>query len=320
MKKYPLSDHYNGKRFFNEDRSVQLKIRLLDILKFKFLHKKAPWPTFIPNTVQPQLPLELAPNKAAITFVNHATLLIQFSDLNILTDPVFSKRVSPLSWLGPKRVRHPGVTLAELPRIDLVTISHNHYDHLDLPSLRQLNQRHQPLFVVPLGNARLLQSIGITKVIELDWWQTIDMKGGKLSLTPAQHWSARGLHDQHKSLWGSFVFSYQKIQIYFAGDTGYSSHFTAIYKKFGAMTVSLLPIGAYEPRWLMKYQHMNPDEAVQAHLALHSQLSIGMHFGTFSLANEAYEDPILDLAKSLQSRGLPQKDFITLEPGETKLI
>lgn len=320
MTKYPLSDHYDGKHFFNEDKTVFLNNSLINVLKWRLGEKKTSWPKFISDTFQPNLPTQVATNQAAITFINHATLLVQFTELSILTDPVFSKRVSPLSWIGPKRIRAPGIAIHDLSNIDVVTISHNHYDHLDLASLKKLHHLYQPIFIVPLGNKYLLRSIGIVNVIELDWWQSVTIKNCKITLTPAQHWSARGLHDRCKSLWGGFIYNYYPCQIYFAGDTGYNQHFKKIYEKFGAMNVSLLPIGAYEPRWFMKTQHMNPAEAVQAHLDLQSELSIGMHFGTFALTNEGHNDPVIALQENLNHRHISQDDFITLQHGETKII
>lgn len=320
QKPFPISDHCDGKRFFNVDPSLELKNHLLNFLKWKMKDKKTPWPKFIENHVKPHLPEQIEKGKAAITFINHATLLIQFSDLNILTDPVFSKRVSPLNWLGPKRIRPPGVALKDLPKIDVISISHNHYDHLDLPSLKKLNHLFKPLFIVPLGNAKLLNSVGIKNVRELDWWESIHINHCAITLTPAQHWSARGLRDRNKTLWGGFIYHHYKQQIFFAGDTGYSQHFKEIFKKFGAMSISLLPIGAYEPRWFMKNHHMNPEESVLAHIDLHSQLSIGMHFGTFCLTNEGYENPVRELKNSLNLYHVPEEEFFTLQQGETKII
>ena len=163
--------HHNGKRFVNQDRTIHLQNGWLNVLKWYFKGQKQPWPKYIKNHHQIKLPANIAPHAAAITFINHPTVLIQFNSLTIITDPVFSKRVSPLSWLGPKRIREPGLTLAQLPKIDVVTVSHNHYDHMDLASLKQLHQDHHPLFIVPLGNAKFLKKSGIKNVIELDWWQ-----------------------------------------------------------------------------------------------------------------------------------------------------
>jgi len=317
--KFTVSDHCDGERFSNA-HGIKLKNSLRNILKWKFQHKKTPWPAFIADHVEPRLPSEVKADQVAVSFVNHATLLIQFSELNILTDPVFSKRVSPLSWIGPKRVREPGIALEKLPEIHVVSISHNHYDHLDLASIKKLNKRFKPIFVVPLGNAELLNSAGVENIVELDWWQSVIIRNCTISLTPAQHWSARGLHDRNQTLWGGFVYDFKDLRVFFAGDTGYNSHFKEIFEHFGAMNVSLLPIGAYEPRWFMQDQHMNPEESVQAHLDLHSKTSIGMHFGTFSLTNEGHDVPVQELKESLRRHQLPDQDFQTLRHGETILL
>lgn len=318
--KFPITDHCNGEKFFNHHHSSMPKNNLFNLLKWKIGDKKKSWPKFIPNHIKPNLPADIKSDQTAISFINHASLLIQFSELNILTDPVFSKRVSPISWMGPKRVRAPGIALKNLPKIDVVTISHNHYDHLDINSIKKLNQLFKPLFIVPLGNAKLLKSAKIANIIELDWWKSITIKNYSITLTPAQHWSARSLHDKNKALWGGYIYRSAHQQVFFAGDTGYSDHFKEIFKRFGPMAMSLLPIGAYEPRWFMKYHHMNPEEAVLAHIDLHSAMSIGMHFGTFHLANEGHEDPIDDLNNSLQKHHISNKKFITLNQGETKII
>lgn len=307
-------------RFTNQDPNVILQNGLINALKWRFGTKKQPWPQHLSNTHPVSLPASITPNTAAITFINHATVLMQCHTLTIITDPVFSERVSPVRWLGPKRVREPGLTLAQLPKIDVVTISHNHYDHMDLASLKKLQQDHQPLFIVPLGNASLLKKIGITKVIELAWWQSHRLSADTfITLVPAQHWSGRTLRDRNKTLWGGFIYEVQQLTLYFAGDTGYNQHFKEIYQYFGAIDLCLLPIGAYEPRWFMKHHHINPAEAVLAHQDLHAHVSIGMHFGTFSLTNEAIDQPINDLNRSLRHHGLSADDFKTLEHGETYL-
>jgi L-ascorbate metabolism protein UlaG (beta-lactamase superfamily) len=314
---YPKSDHYDGKHFFNQDKSVDLKTGFKNVLKWYLKDKKHPWPKVVENTFKANLNNDVKANEAAITFINHATLLVQLDQLNILTDPVFSKRVSPVSWMGPKRIREPGLKLEELPKIDVVTISHNHYDHMDLASIKKLHGLFEPLFIVPLANAKFLHKIGIKKVIELDWWENCLVKDCLITLVPAQHWSGRTLRDRYQSLWGGFVYSCQDIKIYFAGDTGYNNHFKEIYQRFGAMDISLLPIGAYEPRWFMQAQHINPEEAVLAHIELNSKVSIGMHFGTFALANEGLEHPVQDLNISLEKYQLTEKDFLVLDHGET---
>jgi L-ascorbate metabolism protein UlaG (beta-lactamase superfamily) len=319
MKKvYPKSDHYDGKRFFNQDKSIDLKIGFKNVLKWHFKDKKHPWPRFIENAFKIKSLFHVAKGEVAITFINHASLLIQFESLSILTDPVFSMRVSPVSWIGPRRVCAPGLTLGQLPKINVVTISHNHYDHMDLASIKKLHQSHQPLFIVPLGNAKFLHKVGIKNIVELDWWESHSIAPDhEVTLVPAQHWSGRGLHDRCQSLWGGFVYTCQALKVYFAGDTGYNGHFKQIFERFGAMDISLLPIGAYEPRWFMQAQHINPEEAVLAHLDLCSRRSIGMHFGTFALANEGIAHPVRDLKIALAKHQISEEAFMILAHGET---
>jgi L-ascorbate metabolism protein UlaG (beta-lactamase superfamily) len=241
--------------------------------------------------------------------------LIQTSLGNILTDPIYSERAGPLQFLGPRRVRQPGVAFDDLPEISLVLISHNHYDHLDLPTLRALDRRFHPLFVTPLKNGPLLKSAGILRVQQLNWWEHAATVTPRISLTPAQHFSARTLFDRNRALWGGFVISTGPLRIFFAGDTGYGRHFRDIHKRYGPVDLALLPIGAYEPRWFMKDIHMNPAEAVQAHLDLEARQSIGMHFGTFRLAQEGIADPVADLEREPLARQLLGKSFRTLDVG-----
>ena len=266
---YPPSDHFDGERFFNLDRSKTIKKGFRDLLKWRLSPRpRGFWPARAENSNTPDLPRSLAADELAVTGINHATDLIQFQGLNLLTDPVFSERVSPLSWIGPRRVRPPGVAFEALPKIDAVLVSHNHYDHMDLRSLARLHRRDRPRFIVPLGNARFLNGVGIDGVVELDWWgETAVGDGASVVLVPVQHWSGRTLFDRRRALWGGFFIRRGAASVFFAGDTGYGAHFAAIRERLGAPDLSLLPIGAYEPRWFMKDQHINPDEAVRAHPA-----------------------------------------------------
>jgi len=304
----------NKGRFKNID-TVSPK-GVFDILKWKIKEKSTPWPKLVKNTHKVDLPTQIALNEVFATFINHSTVLLQLENLNILTDPIFSAVAGPLSFLGPRRVRAPGVAFEELPKIDVVLLSHNHYDHLDVPSIQDLWKRDHPLFIVPLGNGKLIRSLGIHKVIELDWWQEHRLSEHQsFILTPAKHWSRRGFLDYCKALWGGFVIQSPHLKIFFAGDTAYGTHFKMIQERFGAMDLSLLPIGAYKPRWFMKDFHMNPADAVQAHLDLKSKLSMGIHFGTFRLTDEGIDDPIKHLEESLLAQNL--KNFIAPDHGQT---
>ena len=308
-KTYPVSDHYDGKVFFNPEKN-QL-ISFWEVLKWKLNGDAVAWPDSLPNQTY-VLPKLAADQRAIVTFINHASFLIQLKNLNVLTDPIFSERASPFSFMGPKRVRLPGLKLDELPKIDVVIISHNHYDHLDLPSLVALDAKYHPLFLVPLGDEELLKEAGIQNVREMDWWQEQVVQEHKIIFTPAQHWSARGAFDKCESLWGSYFIISDNFKTYFGGDTGYSSHFSNIRLRLGSPDLALLPIGAYKPQNLMQVNHMGPDEAVKAHRDLNSAFSIGMHFGTFPLTDEGINEPVDEFKKT-------QVEYmVTLDHGESK--
>ena len=235
-----------------------------------------------------------------------------------LTDPIFSLRCSPVQWAGPKRARPPGLALADLPRPDIVLLSHNHYDHMDIPSLRILRKRHDPRFVTTLGNARVLAKHGIDAV-ELDWWQDTAIDALRITATPARHFSARTPWDRNRALWGGFMLDAGAGRILFAGDSGQGAHWEAIRERLGAPALALLPIGAYEPRWFMAPVHMNPAEAVEAHIALGSAQSVGMHFGTFQLTDEAIDAPLHALDAARTANGIAPDDFVTHGFGETRV-
>ena len=277
------------------------------------LEPRARWPSSID---QPRcLPAALEDSAAVITFVGHSTLLIQTPAGNILTDPMYSQRAGPLNLFGPRRIRQPAVLLEDLPPISLVAVSHNHYDHCDLRSLRQLAMRFDPIVTTPIGNGRLVRSAGIRRVEELDWWQSVEVAGASVTLTPAHHFSARGLFDRNHALWGGFMFTLGELRIFFAGDTAYGMFFKDVGRRLGPIDLALLPIGAYEPRWFMQSVHMNPDEAVQAHLDLAASQSIGMHYGTFQLTTEGLDAPLRALERARSDRGVPAPKFSTLAFG-----
>ena len=265
----------------------------------------------------------------AITWIGHATMLAQFGGLNVVTDPVFSERVSPLSFIGPKRALAPGLALAELPHIDLVLISHNHYDHLDDASVRALNSQTggPPLFVVPLGIKAWMAEREITNVVELDWWQSHTLGMVEIVLTPVQHWSGRGPNDQLKTLWGGYAVFAPDLHFFFTGDTAYSKDFVDIHEHFkarqaegGGFDIALIAVGAYEPRWFMSSQHVNPAEAVQIHLDVNAKRSVGIHWGTFELTDESLDEPPKQLAEARRAKGLPDDAFTVMAVGETRTI
>jgi len=251
---------------------------------------REPSPDRLP--VDPSIPpLSVESPSLLVTFVNHSTVLLQQPGSNILTDPVWSERASPVSFLGPRRHRLPGIEFDRLPPIHTVLLSHNHYDHLDLATLRRLAASRQPVFVAPLGLARYLESRGITPAQQLDWGDSLGVPGATIHAVPAFHFSGRSPFDRNQTLWCGYVIQSAFGAIYFAGDTGFGPHFAWIRERFGAPRLALLPIGAYEPGWFMSPVHMNPEEALEAHRILGATTSIAIHHGTFQLADEAIDAP-----------------------------
>lgn len=307
---YPVSDHYDGERFFNPSAK---NARPLSALPKMMAEPRAPWPRTVPVRSGPPAahdPLAWV----TVTFVGHSTFIIQTTTTTIITDPVFSERASPLSFIGPRRVRRPGVALEQLPPIDLVLLSHNHYDHCDLASLRSIARRFDPVLVTPLGNAAIGRRTGFSRVEERDWWEPAAAPL-PVTVTPAQHFSARTPFDRNRALWGSFIIEIEGRRLFFGGDSGFAPHFRAIRERYGAIDLALLPIGAYEPRWFMGPIHMNPDEAVRAHLDLGATRSLGMHFGTFQLTTEAIDEPLHALDRARTAHGVADSAFDVLEVG-----
>jgi L-ascorbate metabolism protein UlaG (beta-lactamase superfamily) len=311
------SDHFDGKRFSNRDNSDKTAWELLQFGWGALFHASQ-WPDQV--EIQPgTIAEERVYQGISVTYINHATLLIQVDGINILTDPIYSRRASPFQWLGPERVHAPGIAMADLPPIDLILISHNHYDHLDATTLQQLAVRQQepPMILAGLGNGRYFSSIGLRRFHDMDWHDSVEMQGVEILFAECRHSSGRGASDQKKTLWGSFVIKTSRGSIYFAGDTGYGPHFNDAALAHGPFALSLLPIGAYEPRDFMEAVHLNPADAVQAHLDLASEQSIGIHFGTFQLTYESIDQPLIDLRAALRERGVDAGSFLTLAPGQT---
>ncbi len=254
-----------------------------------------------------------------VTWIGHSTLLIQYDGLAILTDPMFSDRASPVSFAGPRRYMAPALSIDDLPPIDAIIISHNHYDHMDEETIQAIGNKAK--WFVPLGNAKLLAQNGVTNVVERDWWETATLKDVSFTLTPTQHWSGRGLFDRYETLWGSWAIQFAKAdtRLWFGGDTGYNDiQFKQIGDRYGPFDLSFIPIGAYEPRWFMKTAHVNPVEAVKIHQDIKSESSIGIHWGTFVLTSEEVDEPPKILKKALQEAGLPLDEFIALPVGGMK--
>jgi L-ascorbate metabolism protein UlaG (beta-lactamase superfamily) len=317
--RFPVSDHCDGTRFFNPQGPTPRSFR--DLPKWWWQQacgSATAWPNTVPAPAAVRLPENLSTGQVAATWIGQATFLLQFAGCSILTDPVFCTRAGPFGLLGPKRVRPPALRLGELPRVDVVLLSHNHYDHLDLNALRWLAQHRRPLIVVPLGLKAWLEARGVANVVELDWWQShFAGTAAEIICTPAQHWSSRWPWDRCLTLWGGFMIRAAGGSVWFAGDTGWGPHFAEVRARLGAPDLALLPIGAYEPRWFMAPVHMNPDEAVRAHLAAGARLSLAMHHGTFRLTDEGLDAPLHDLAAAREKHGVPSTAFAAPACGET---
>jgi len=293
-----------------------------DLLKWWWNRERSEPVSFTLENNDPQF---LRENKSdpTITWIGHATLLIQYDGLNILTDPHFTERASPFRFIGPRRFTPPGLALTDLPQIDLVVISHNHYDHLDKGTIKALYTRQAdqpPRIFVPLKQKQWFDNLGIPNVVELDWGENADYKGWRVHAVPTQHWSGRSLWDRNKVLWAGWVLEHPSFRFLFAGDTGYSPDFTDIGKRFGPIDLAAIPIGAYEPRWFMNPSHVNPEEAVDIHLDIRARYSVGIHWGTFQLTDEPMDEPPVRLKQVLKRFGIPQDRFFIMKHGETRSL
>jgi L-ascorbate metabolism protein UlaG (beta-lactamase superfamily) len=309
----PFPAHFDGRRFFNPD--APQKRGFLAALRWKLTSRPEPSPRFVADVVPSKPPPRVQGRELRVTMINHSTLLLQQGGLNLLTDPIWSERASPLTWIGPRRCRAPGVRWEDLPRIDVVLVSHNHYDHLDLRTLRRLADHGPCRFIVPSRVGRLLRSRNIGPVDELDWGQSLPIGGGAVHSVPALHFSARAVFDRNRTLWCGYVIEAADGMVYFAGDTAFGSHFARIRERFGAPRLALLPIGAYEPRWFMAPIHMAPEEAARAHQILGAGTSIAIHHGTFQLGDEAIDTPQRRLMACV-----PLDSFVVLNNGQSATL
>lgn len=320
----PTRPHHSADGYRNSD-GTRIAPSAIDLARFGWTMlttERAP----LPDALRPIVPdlgyLRDNRVESAVTWIGHSTTLLQTAGLNVLTDPHFGERASPVSFLGPKRRIPPALSIDELPPIDVVLISHDHYDHLDEGSVRELVAKRDPLFVVPLGIETVLRAWGVKKVRALDWWGATHVTSPtgidvEIDIVPAHHWGARGLFDRNERLWGGFVIKAPEFAAFFAGDTGYSDDFKAIGDKFGPFDLAILPVGAYEPRWFMKPQHVDPAEAVQMHLDLKAKRSLGVHWGTFDLTSEPIDAPVDALPKALAAAHVDAATFALFQPGET---
>ena len=295
--KGPITERWDGKKFNNVNGNAMGSFR--DLMKYQRKNKKGVFEEISPVAYKN---IDFgAVNKNSIYYkqVNHATVLIQHDGLNILTDPVYSKRASPFTLIGPKRYREPAIPFDELPKIDIIVISHDHYDHLDVATLKRLSERDNPTIYVGLGTKAFLEKFKIKNVVDMDWGEEQTINDLKIHFLPAKHWSNRFLSPR-KTLWGSWMFSSAKKNIYYAGDTAYDSHFKDIKEKFGTIDLALIPIGAYKPRFFMEHVHMAPEVAFKAHKDLDPAASLAIHWGTFQLTHEGMFDPVNELEEILK--------------------
>jgi L-ascorbate metabolism protein UlaG (beta-lactamase superfamily) len=322
--RFPISDHCDGTRFFNPHAATGRSFG--DVLKWMRSRERRAWPTSVPLARHDPPPSRVAPGQAAITFIGHSTFLVRTASTTLITDPVFTTHAGPFGRMGPARVRPPALPAASLPAVDLVLVSHNHYDHLQPLSLSRFADR--ATFVAPLGLEGLLPAgldgHGATgsarRTHEVDWWDRVSVGAADIMCVPAQHFSARTPWDRNQTLWCGFIVSLDGVTIYFAGDTGYTPHFVEIGARAPSIDVALLPIGAYEPRWFMQPIHMNPEEAVRGHRDVKAQVSIGMHFGTFRLTDEGIDEPLRALEHARAAAGVAPEAFRVLDFGETAVL
>ena len=310
------SAHFDGREFKNR---VAVERGSGDLIKWMLNRNIGSWRDWVDTIPGPPPPERV--EDLRVTFVNHSTVLIQFRGINILTDPVWSERVGPANMFGPLRRRRPGIRLVDLPPIDAVLISHNHYDHLDLPTLRTIARLHRPRIYLPLGNKALLDREEIVGGMDLDWWQSNTLaEGFRITCVPAEHFSGRGISDRNKTLWGGFVISANNENLYFAGDTGWGPHFDEIRERFSPIRLAMLPIGAYRPRWFMAPIHIDPQDAVRAHTTLAASTSLAIHFGTFLQADDGEFEPIVELEKWIATVAEPKPRFWVLRHGEGREV
>lgn len=313
----PMSDHFDGTRFHQYGRTIGKG--LIDVIQWQWQANKAQWPDAVPTPPSSIPPRRVGNGELRVTWVGHATLLVQADGFNLLTDPIWAERASLVAFAGPRRVAPPGIRFDDLPPIDAVLISHSHFDHMDLPTLQRLQAAHDPLFITALGtDAVLLDHNPEARSLALDWWQAHEpLPGLRVHAVPVQHWSRRRLFDRNLALWAGFAIETVGGRLYFGGDSGFGDgrHFREAGERLGPFRLAMLPIGAYEPRWFMKDQHVNPEEAVQAHRLLRAEQSLGMHFGTFQLTDEAIDAPLTALRAARARAGLADDAFVTVPIG-----
>jgi L-ascorbate metabolism protein UlaG (beta-lactamase superfamily) len=307
------TDHFDGTRFHSAE---PVHTSFGDWLKRVFTKHQRPWRDFTDTPPGPPPQARVAGGAMRVTFVNHATVLLQMDGVNVLTDPTWAKRTIPI--VGSRRHRPPGLRLEDLPPIDAVLLSHDHHDHMDLPTLRRLATAFHPVIFTGLGNAAYLARKGVPGGRDLDWWQSAEIAPGvRVTAVPARHHSGRGMFDPDRSLWCGFVVSGPAGAAYFAGDTGDGSHFAKIAERFSPLRLALLPIGGFVPEWYMRAQHMGPQDAVRAAIALGAATCVPIHFGTFPVSDDAEFQPVEELRAALAQAAEPKPRFVILDNGQS---
>jgi L-ascorbate metabolism protein UlaG (beta-lactamase superfamily) len=316
----PVSDHFDGQHFFDPDGSPPKRLREVWRWQFDRSRQRAKWPVWAPSPYADTPPPRVDGDGVRFSFVGHASWLIQTAGLNILIDPVWSERVSPVSYAGPKRHNDPGIAFDALPKIDAVLVSHGHYDHLDVATLSKLVAKFSPDVITPLGNdITMRQADPAIKAKAFDWHDRVELGNGvAVTLVPTRHWSARGLFDRNRALWASFVLETPAGKVYIVCDSGYGDgrHFRKVAEGHGPIRLAILPIGAYEPRWFMQDQHMNPSDAVKALADCGAAQALAHHHGTFQLTDEAIDAPVIALGEALDEAKVSRERFLTLKPGQ----
>jgi L-ascorbate metabolism protein UlaG (beta-lactamase superfamily) len=315
----PVSDHFDGTRFFVPGHPASNS--LAKLLRWRFMEKRATWPATFPSPYEDKPPERLHRDGMRVTLIGHASFLIQLAGINMLVDPVYSERASPVSFAGPRRVNPPGVAFENLPPIDVVLVSHGHYDHLDVATLGNLHMRFSPRIICPLGNDTVIRgTLGNgAKVDAFDWGSAVELAPGViLHFLPCYHWSARTLLDRHKTLWCAFGITSPAGTIYHVADTGYGdgAYFKQSKDALGPIDLAIIPIGAYEPRWFMQGQHVNPQDAVKLFGDCGARHAIGHHWGTFQLTDEPIDQPPQHLAEALAAAAIDSLRFKAFRPGQ----
>jgi len=312
------SSRFDGERFSNPTPPDRI---WSDFWKWQFTRERMPWPEWIENPPSSPPPARVEDAELLVTFVGHATVLLQTNGLNVLTDPIWSERATPLSFYGPVRRRAPGVAFERLPKIDAVVVSHNHYDHMDLPSLKMLWDRDRPRIIVPLGNAEIVKRADESiEVTELDWGQSVEVgKAARIVATPVQHWSQRGPFDRNKALWAGYILDVPGGGVFFAGDTGLGDGWWVdeVKKLSSPPRLALLPIGAFLPRWFMAYQHINPEEAVKVYQTIGARYAMGLHWETFPMADDNPEQALMEFETARAAAGVSAEAFRAMLPGQS---